>query len=149
MSRHFAAGALLLFKNATGQRFVLLQRRSELEHEPLTWSVYGGGAEPGETPKNAMIREVEEEAGIDVSRNQQVPVFVRDEPCNEFSFHTFAVTLDRMVTPIHSPETLEARWFPLGKTAETLWEHLPQPLHSGMIPLIRNKTATELVNMVA
>ncbi|RYD66197.1 MAG: NUDIX hydrolase [Verrucomicrobiaceae bacterium] len=150
MSRRFAAGALILFKDPkTGERFVLLQRRSELEHEPLSWSVYGGEAEPGETPAECMLREVDEEAGFDLSRLSRVAVYTHHEACNEFAFHTFAVNVPRKLEPKHSRETLEAKWFLLGKTPETLWENLPQPLHSGMEPMIRNQTATKLVDMVA
>jgi 8-oxo-dGTP pyrophosphatase MutT (NUDIX family) len=150
MSRRFAAGALILFKDPkTGERYTLLQRRSELEHEPLSWSVYGGEAEPGESPAECMIREVEEEAGIDLSRHNRVPVYTHTEACNEFAFHTFAVPVGKRFEPKHSRETLEAKWVLLGKTPETLWDNLPRPLHSGMEPLIRNQTATKLIDMVA
>jgi 8-oxo-dGTP diphosphatase len=53
------AGALLI-RNGK----VLLVRRALHKSFPGLWDVPGGHCEPGETPKAALIRELEEELGI-------------------------------------------------------------------------------------
>ncbi|MGH7213871.1 MAG: NUDIX hydrolase [Tepidisphaeraceae bacterium] len=58
-----AAGAVVM--NDAGQ--VLLQKRSDT----LTWHTLGGLMEPGESPAEAVVREVLEEAGVVV-----VPLYV-------------------------------------------------------------------------
>lgn len=149
MPRKFAAGALLLYRDPqTGRTYTLLQQRSDEEHEPRTWCTYGGMSEPGETPERAMIREVEEESGIDVERCQRVYVGRHDEPHNEFSYHLYAVTLPERLTPRHSRETLDAQWIALGPTADTLWENAPRPLHSGMNTFVRDPKIARLLDMV-
>lgn len=44
---------------------ILVLRRSETDtNRPLTWDLPGGSVEDGEDPKDAVIRETEEESGI-------------------------------------------------------------------------------------
>ena len=45
---------------------VLLLRRAENDSRPGEWEVPGGGVEFGEEPFNAVVREVKEEAGLDI-----------------------------------------------------------------------------------
>ncbi|MEU0154247.1 NUDIX hydrolase [Micromonospora fulviviridis] len=56
---HVAAGAL--FVNHEGH--VLLVRPTYKQH----WDIPGGYVEPGESPRDACVREVREELGLDIS----------------------------------------------------------------------------------
>ena len=48
--------------------WVLLQHRTEdAPTWPGYWGLFGGGAEEGETPSEALVREVREETGFDAS----------------------------------------------------------------------------------
>ncbi len=57
---HDCVGALLLRDGA-----ILLGRRAgDREWLPGAWDVFGGHIEPGEEPRQAMLRELDEELGI-------------------------------------------------------------------------------------
>lgn len=138
----FGAGAVILCG-----RSILLQQRAECEHEPLTWCVFGGMAEPGEfDPKAVMFREVMEEAGIDLESHPVTLLYQFEDRSHTFRFFNYLAVLPDKVVPTISVETHRAEWFDLGDSPETLWRLLPRPLHSGMIDLVRNWTVTRMVH---
>jgi 8-oxo-dGTP pyrophosphatase MutT (NUDIX family) len=64
----------VIWANATGDWRILLLRRSESTRCPGAWEAVHGRIEPGEVPKDAAIREVREETGLEVSRLYNVTV---------------------------------------------------------------------------
>lgn len=120
------AGALIVCGN-----HVLLQQRAPEEHEPLSWCIFGGMAEKGEATYDAMVREVREESGIDLTGFPVRFIDTFHDEQDDFRFHTFVVDVPEMVTPTLSAESVGASWFELGPTRERLWENLPEPLQSG------------------
>ena len=56
-ARRFSAGAVLVRSGPSGWRYLLLRVYR-------TWDFPKGGVEPGETPLQAAVREVEEETGL-------------------------------------------------------------------------------------
>ncbi|EFL19705.1 NUDIX domain-containing protein [Streptomyces sp. C] len=59
-----ARGAVAIITNRRGE--VLLHLRDDLPEIawPAHWSVLGGGCDPGESPAGAILRELDEEAGL-------------------------------------------------------------------------------------
>jgi cation diffusion facilitator family transporter len=146
INSRFGAGALLVYRDAeTGRSYGLVQQRSAEEHEPFTWSIYGGMNEPGEWPFGVMLREVYEESGIDVRPFPNAHVHRFDAADEAFSFHTYLVFLPSLIPPVLSNESINARWVKLGATVETLWENLPQPMMQGMQTFVNDRAAAERI----
>jgi 8-oxo-dGTP diphosphatase len=57
------SGAIL--RNNKGK--ILFQLRDENGRNPNKWGIFGGGIKKGENPTNALIREIKEELGINIS----------------------------------------------------------------------------------
>jgi 8-oxo-dGTP pyrophosphatase MutT (NUDIX family) len=129
----FGAGGLLVHDGC-----VLLGRRAATESDPLTWTALGGMAERGEDPLSCMVREVFEEGGIRVRREDARHLYLTGGYAG-FEFHTYAVFLDRRVRPVPGNEMAEVAWFPLGNRPGTLWEAMPRPLHDGMAELVADR----------
>jgi 8-oxo-dGTP pyrophosphatase MutT (NUDIX family) len=103
-----AAKALIL----SDGKYLLLLRSAEEDIRPSDWDIPGGGIEPGETEQEAMVREVKEESGIDLSSCQAIPI-KRWEGLNDkgikISGIDFLCTLDSRPDVILSFEHVEAR----------------------------------------
>lgn len=119
-----AAGCIFLAKD-TGR--ILLGRRSEqTEYEPGTWGTWGEKIDNGETPKQTIAREVEEETGYSEELDAHLLNVYRD---GNFSYHNFLVMVPFEFTPQLNWENDNSGWFEYGK-----W---PEPLHFGMEALIK------------
>lgn len=75
-------------------KFVLQHRDNNTTYYPNTWGFFGGHIEGGEKPEDAVVREIKEELGLDIT-----PTFVRHQihdspsgPVERFVF-TAPVTL--------------------------------------------------------
>jgi 8-oxo-dGTP diphosphatase len=108
------AGAILLRAGA-----VLLGRRSPRKRAyPDCWDVLGGHVEAGETPAEAVAREVMEEAGVAPSGIEAVGRYRVDGSYGSFDFHVFLVRdWDGGEPSIRGEEHTELRWFPLAEAA--------------------------------
>ena len=63
---------------------VLLAQRPEGKHLAGLWEFPGGKVQPGETPEAALIRELEEELGIDVEASCLAPFTFASHAYPEF-----------------------------------------------------------------
>ena len=115
-----ASGCLFLSTD-TG-RIMLQQRSGEVNH-PRTWGFFGGKAEKGERPNEALLREIEEELGLVPDIKKVIPINKFTSPNKKFVYHTFLVTVEEEFIPILNNESDGYCWIKIGN-----W---PRPLHPG------------------
>ena len=113
---------------------VLLARRPEGKKMAGLWEFPGGKLNPGETPEEALIRELKEELGIDVTASCLAP----------FAFASHAYEKFHLLMPLY----LCRRWkgIPTPRENQTLTWVRPQrltdyempPADKPLIPLLRD-----------
>ena len=105
----------VLVKNESGQ--ILLLRRSERDSHAGYWETPGGGVEQGETLEEAALREVEEEAGLNV--DGLIPYHVgrelliddeSGEMCNVYFYELLVDSCNVLVDLSANPDHDEFTW---------------------------------------
>ncbi|MEU5561291.1 NUDIX domain-containing protein [Streptomyces globisporus] len=116
-----ARGAVAIIANRRGE--LLLHLRDDLPGIawPDHWSVLGGGCDPGEDPATAIVRELDEEAGLAVEDLTEL-FEIRDEHGSGQLITFFAASWDGDETALPlaegvklqflAPEDLEIRTIP-------------------------------------
>lgn len=110
--KHFpqvAVGAVIFKDNQ-----VLLVKRSNPPAQG-SWAVPGGKINPGETMQQALVREVKEETGLDISVGEIVHVFdvIRHNNQGELTFHYVIIDFlceYKKGELIAGDDAQEARW---------------------------------------
>jgi 8-oxo-dGTP diphosphatase len=100
-----------------GQGRVLLSQRRADQSLPLCWEFPGGKIEPGETPEQAIAREVREELGVAATPHEALETVAHDYP---HGLHVEIVfvrcTLDSFRFTLGA-EVHAVRWQPPAETA--------------------------------
>jgi poly(A) polymerase len=127
-----AAGCIFIAKD-TGR--ILLAKRSSEEDpeygvkEPGTWGTWGGKVDWGETPKDAVVREIDEEVGYD-SDYKLAHLWTYEDHEEGFQYHNFLVVVSNEFKPKLNWENEGSRWVEYG--------HWPHPMHFGLKALIQH-----------
>lgn len=81
------------------------------------WSVPGGRVDPGETLAEAVVRELEEETGLEGVCGELVGWVERIGPGHHFVILDFLVTVLDRRDPVAGGDASEAAWAPLHEVA--------------------------------
>ena len=120
MSKKEACGTIFLSKD-TGR--VLLNLRAPYKTYNLTWSLWGGMIESGETPKECLLRELTEEMGFVPEIHKIYPYDIYESDDTLFKYYSFICVVDSEFIPQLNKEAVGYCWTKLG-----VW---PRPMHIG------------------
>ncbi len=115
---------------------ILLSRLSPMVTTDELWTLPGGGLDHGEDPRNAVIREIHEETGLDATVSDTARVYSAHMPQawrggRRVNAHAVRIVYDGWVAPgAPAPRVLEVD----GSTIEAAWLPLADVL-DGTVPL--------------
>ena len=134
-SSHIGCGALILSKSTKRYLFLL---RNQKRHAG-SWGLVGGGVEVGETPAEALQREIKEEIGS-ISIEKVIPLEKFTSDSNNFEYHTYLVTVDDEFVPKLNDEHRGYAW-------TSITDH-PKPLHPGVWRTFNFKSVIDKIKTV-
>jgi ADP-ribose pyrophosphatase YjhB (NUDIX family) len=95
------------------------------------WSVPGGRVEGGETMAEAVVRELQEETGVEGICEDLVGWVERIGDGYHYVIADFRVTVTSQAPPSAGSDAAEAAWFQLGQVAEL-------PVVDGLVEFLRD-----------
>ena len=132
-------GSGALFLCPSTQRVMLSLRAPHKTHS-MNWSVWGGMHEGAETPKECLIREMQEEMGNVPVIDKFYPFDIYESRDKHFKYYTFVCIVEEEFMPTLNDENIGYAWIKLG-----LW---PKPMHSGARKSFCNNKAFEKLTLI-
>jgi 8-oxo-dGTP diphosphatase len=115
MKRVEVVGAVI--RNDQGE--ILCALRSPHMSLPNLWEFPGGKIDPGETPRETLVREIREELGCDIQVGEMVEDTMHDYPGVTVRLMTFEARITHG-TP-HPREHAELRWVKVNELESLEW----------------------------
>lgn len=128
-------GALIYAKSTNRYLFLL---RNKSKHSG-SWGIVGGKIEPGESVIFGLVREIQEEIGVNYTGKKFIPLETFTADNRKFVYYTFLVNVDEEFVPTLNEEHRGYCWVNL--------DDYPRPLHPGLwrsfnFDIVRKKIKT-------
>lgn len=101
MSQHKKVGVSLIAENSKGEILLMLRDNNPNIPYPNYWYTPGGTAEEGETPEEAIRREMQEEMELSLPDLSLYKVFDWPDDSYVYTDHVFYIQAD--LDPVHTP----------------------------------------------
>lgn len=108
---------------------VLLQRRAYTKDKnPGLWAKTGGHVDAGESPEQATIRELKEEIGLDVSKENLMYASIYKSSENTCFGYEFVVVTDKEIKEfeLQKEEVYEVKYFTIEEIEESFIQKNPE-----------------------
>lgn len=89
---------------------LLIQLRASTEDKPNTYGITGGAVNSGETSVEASIREIKEELGIDISKNQLIYIASERRKKKFFEYYLLQLDIDVNDLVLQKEEVEKVEW---------------------------------------
>ena len=119
---------------------VLLQFRNSDKRHKHTWGFWGGLVEKGESPYEALTRELDEELGLVPDINKLNPIDVYQSKDKNFMYYSFVAVIEHEFMPNLNGESCGYAWVDIGT-----W---PKPLHEGARATLSYNKGNEKLNTI-
>ena len=107
LTPHYVLGAVVALRH--GDEVLMLHSR----HVRFGWTLPGGLMRGGETPREALERELREELRLEVRLDPEATVVVVDPTARRVDFVFEHHLTERPAVHVDGTEVLEARWLPV------------------------------------
>jgi 8-oxo-dGTP pyrophosphatase MutT (NUDIX family) len=127
----------LIYSKSTHRYLFLLRTQKKFKG---SWGLVGGGIEAGETVRDALVRETQEEIEFDIANQKIIPLeqFTSDD--HRFTYHTFLIIVDNEFVPILNHEHKGYCWVHLND--------YPRPLHPGVWRTFKFESVVQKIKTV-
>ena len=132
-----AVGATFLAQDT--KRIIFNLRSRSVSHSGK-WSFGGGKLESGETPIQALKREIKEEIGFtpEMLKIHPLDVFLSED--KKFMYHTFVIITPTEFKPKINHESKAYKWCNINK--------FPKPLHQGARKTLLDKNNVKKLQLI-
>ncbi len=139
--RQRVAAYAVILRERAGAVEILLSRLAPKVSRTERWTLPGGGVDPGEDPRAALLREIQEETGLDATVGETARVYSAHMPRAArdgllVDAHAIRIVYDAWVaTDAPAPRVVEVD----GSTVEAAW-HRVEDVASGAVPVAAQVT---------
>jgi 8-oxo-dGTP pyrophosphatase MutT (NUDIX family) len=121
------------------QKLVCLIRKARPDWQAGHLNAPGGHIEPGETPHDAIVREIEEETGFIIPEFNHVAVL----ESRDYKLHVFTKTLETYKIPENQDENEPVHWYAVHPLSSACIFNL-----NWLIPLCLDKNIANLIHIL-
>ena len=121
ISNHTEGCGALIYAKSTNRYLFLLRNKSK---HSGSWGIVGGKIDDGETVIQGLVREIQEEIGVNYTNRKFIPLETFTADNRKFVYYTFLISVNEEFVPNLNDEHRGYCWVNL--------EDYPRPLHPGL-----------------